>query len=101
MVLFFEVILVGGMGLSMVHHYIFLYLDHMGASPKMMGLALTIATISEYLSCFFRSLTQELESSGVYPVWVGNDRFAFGGLFGSNHARVSPGNSIIAWPDLC
>jgi len=52
-ILFFGVMLVGGLGLSSVHHYLFLYLDHLGASPKMMGFALTIATISELGVMFF------------------------------------------------
>jgi len=51
--LFFFVMLIGGMGLAMIHHYLFLYLSHLGASSVMMGSALTIATISELFIMYF------------------------------------------------
>jgi predicted MFS family arabinose efflux permease len=46
-ILFFAITLVGGMGLAMIHHYLFMFLSHLGANSITMGLALTIATISE------------------------------------------------------
>lgn len=52
-ILFFTVMLVGGMGLAMIHHYLFLYLDRLGASPIIMGTALTIATLSELLVMYY------------------------------------------------
>ena len=52
-ILFFAVILMGGMGLAMIHHYLFLYLSHLGANTVTMGLALTIATVSELVIMFF------------------------------------------------
>jgi predicted MFS family arabinose efflux permease len=52
-ILFFIVILIGGMGLAMIHHYLFLYLDSLGADTIIMGLALTIATISELFIMYF------------------------------------------------
>jgi PPP family 3-phenylpropionic acid transporter len=52
-IIFFGVALGGGMGLSMIHHYLFLFLDSLGASNVMMGWALTFATISELVILFF------------------------------------------------
>jgi PPP family 3-phenylpropionic acid transporter len=52
-VIFFSVILVGGMGLAFIHHYLFLYLSHLGASPVVMGSALTVATTSELVVMYF------------------------------------------------
>ena len=52
-VVFFGVMLVGGMGLASVHHYLYLYLDHLGASTVTMGYSLSIATVSEVLVMFF------------------------------------------------
>lgn len=51
--LFFGVMLVGGMGLATVHHYLYLYLNHLGASTVTMGYSLSIATVSEVLVMFF------------------------------------------------
>jgi PPP family 3-phenylpropionic acid transporter len=50
---FFGVALGGGVGLSMIHHYLFLFLDELGASSLMMGWSLTIATVSELFVMFF------------------------------------------------
>ena len=52
-ILFFGVILVGGMGLAMIHHYLFLFLSHLGANPITMGMALTIATFSELFIMYY------------------------------------------------
>jgi PPP family 3-phenylpropionic acid transporter len=52
-ILFFGVILVGGMGLAMIHHYLFLFLSHLGAKPITMGMALTIATFSELFIMYY------------------------------------------------
>ncbi len=52
-VFFFIIILIGGMGLAVVHHYLFLYLSGLGASPVMMGWALTIATVSELVVMYY------------------------------------------------
>jgi PPP family 3-phenylpropionic acid transporter len=45
---------VGGMTLSVVHNYLFLYLDDIGASSSLMGLSLTVATLGE-LAAFLSS----------------------------------------------
>jgi len=52
-IIFFLVMLVGGMGLSTVHNYLFLYLRHLGAGTVTMGYALTIATLSELVIMYF------------------------------------------------
>ncbi|HBX68899.1 MAG TPA: hypothetical protein DEH25_05820 [Chloroflexi bacterium] len=46
-VIFFGVALGGGIGLAMIHHYLFLYLAGLGASSSVMGWALTVGTLSE------------------------------------------------------
>jgi PPP family 3-phenylpropionic acid transporter len=52
-IIFFGVALGGGIGLSMTHHYLFLYLNELGASSLVMGWSLTIATISELIVMYF------------------------------------------------
>ena len=52
-IIFFGVALGGGMGLSMIHHYLFLFLASIGASSVMMGWALSFATISELFVMYF------------------------------------------------
>jgi PPP family 3-phenylpropionic acid transporter len=50
---FFGVALGGSIGLSMTHHYLFMFLDELGASSLVMGWALTVATVSELGVMFF------------------------------------------------
>lgn len=69
-IVFFGIILIGGMGLAMVHNYLFLYLSHLGASPVMMGSALTIATISELVIMYF--------SDRLLKAWKARGLIAFG-----------------------
>jgi len=65
-ILFFTVILVGGMGLAMVHNYLFLYLDHLGANTITMGMALTIATVSELFIMYYSDrLLKSWKSRGL------------------------------------
>lgn len=45
--LFLLLAFAGGMGMASVHHYLFLYLEGLGASRSLMGLALTCAMVSE------------------------------------------------------
>jgi PPP family 3-phenylpropionic acid transporter len=45
---------VGGMTMSVVHNYLFLYLEDIGASNSLMGLSLTVATLGE-MSIFWFS----------------------------------------------
>ena len=52
--LFLLLVFFGGAGQSGIHNYLFLYMNDLGASKTMMGLSLTIATISE-LPMFFYS----------------------------------------------
>jgi len=44
---------VSGAGLSVIHHYLFLYLEGIGASRSLMGYALTIATVSEMFVFYY------------------------------------------------
>jgi len=51
--LFLAVIFTGGIGLSVVDNYLFLYLNSMHASSIIMGLALTFAVLSEIVVFYF------------------------------------------------
>jgi PPP family 3-phenylpropionic acid transporter len=51
--LFLSVVFTGGASLAIIHSYLFLYLNDLGASAVIMGLALTISTISELLVMFY------------------------------------------------
>jgi len=45
--IFLAIIFIAGIGSSITHNYLFLYLKQLGASTTVMGLALTMATLSE------------------------------------------------------
>jgi PPP family 3-phenylpropionic acid transporter len=71
-ILFFGVMLVGGMGLATVHHYLFLYLSHLGARPVTMGSALTVATVSELLVMYFADrLLKSWKARGLILIGLG------------------------------
>jgi MFS transporter, PPP family, 3-phenylpropionic acid transporter len=52
-VVFLMVVFAGGVGLSAMHNFLFLYMNDLGAGGTRMGLALTIATTSELGFFFF------------------------------------------------
>jgi MFS transporter, PPP family, 3-phenylpropionic acid transporter len=52
-VFFLLVVLIGGTVLSMISSFLFLYLNDMNASSMLMGLSLTVATISELPVLYF------------------------------------------------
>jgi MFS family permease len=49
---FLTVMFIAGMGSALVHNYLFLYMNQIGASETLMGLALTTATLSELIIFF-------------------------------------------------
>jgi PPP family 3-phenylpropionic acid transporter len=51
--LFLGIAFIAGMGLSVVTNYLFLYMNAMGASQSLMGLSLTVATLSEMPVFYF------------------------------------------------
>lgn len=53
LLLFLGTVFVGGAGLGLVSTYLFLFLEELGASKTLMGLSLTMATISELPVLFF------------------------------------------------
>jgi len=69
LVVFLLTVFVAGMGTSLVHSYLFLYLRDMGASETLMGLSLTVATVSE-VPVFFVSgwLIKRLGARGLMMV---------------------------------
>ena len=68
--IFFGVILIGGIGLAMIHHYLFLFLNHLSASPIIMGSSLTVATISELVVMYY--------SDRILKSWKARGLIAFG-----------------------
>lgn len=48
-VLFLLVIFATGIGTGIIHNYLFLYMNRMNAEPVLMGLSLTVSTVSELL----------------------------------------------------
>ena len=46
-ILFLIVVFVAGLGAGILNNYLFLYMNQLGASETLMGLALTVATLSE------------------------------------------------------
>ena len=51
--LFLATILIGAVGLSTVHGFLFLYMKDLGASRSLMGVALAVATLSELVVFFY------------------------------------------------
>ena len=51
--LFLFLALAGGAGQAVIHNFLFLYMNDLGASKTMMGFALTVATLSELPIFFF------------------------------------------------
>ena len=55
LMIFLVTALIASMGSGIVHNYLFLYLSDLGASETLMGLSLTVATLSEMPVFFFSS----------------------------------------------
>ncbi|MFH1568774.1 MAG: major facilitator superfamily domain-containing protein 6 [Gemmatimonadota bacterium] len=66
--LFLFLAFVGGAGLGFVHHFLFLYMEQIGASRTTMGLALTTATLSELV--FFYCADRWVRRYGVRPLFI-------------------------------
>lgn len=56
LMIFLATVLFASMGSGIVHNYLFLYLADLGASETLMGLSLTVATLSEIPVFFFSAL---------------------------------------------
>lgn len=50
---FLVVIFIGGVNLAIIHNYLFLYMNGLGATKTLMGISLTFATFSEVAFFFF------------------------------------------------
>ena len=70
--LFLFLVFVGGAGGTVIHSYLFLYMNDLGASKTMMGVALTIATISELPVLFY--------ADRLLARWSAKGLFVFGTL---------------------
>jgi len=51
--LFLVMVFIGGVGMATVNNYLFLYMESLGASKTLMGLSLTVSTMSEIPAMFF------------------------------------------------
>jgi MFS transporter, PPP family, 3-phenylpropionic acid transporter len=70
--LFLLLVFFGGAGGAVIHNYLFLYMNELGASKTMMGLALTVATLSELPMYFF--------ADRLLARWSAKGLFIFGTL---------------------
>jgi PPP family 3-phenylpropionic acid transporter len=52
-VLFLVMVLIAGVGMATVNNYLFVFMNYLGASKSLMGIALTVSTISEIPAMFF------------------------------------------------
>lgn len=52
-ILFLTMIFLVGMGISIVNNFLFLYMDHLNTGRTVMGLALTLGTVSEMVIFFY------------------------------------------------
>jgi MFS transporter, PPP family, 3-phenylpropionic acid transporter len=52
-IVFLLIVFIAGSGNAAISAYLFVYLQDIGASPTLMGLAITIATIAEFPALFF------------------------------------------------
>jgi MFS family permease len=68
--LFLFLVFVGGAGQAGIHNFLFLYMNGLGASKTIMGLALTVATISELPMFFF--------ADRLLARWSAKGLFVFG-----------------------
>jgi len=68
--LFLFLVFVGGSGQSVIHNFLFLYMNELGASKTMMGFALTVATISELPMFFY--------ADRLMARWSAKGLFVFG-----------------------
>jgi len=53
LVLLLGTVLMGGMGLSLINNFLFLYMQRLGADNSLMGVALTVGTVSELPVMFY------------------------------------------------
>jgi PPP family 3-phenylpropionic acid transporter len=51
--LFLVMVFIGGVGMATINNYLFIYMEGLGASKSLMGLALMVATASEIPALFF------------------------------------------------
>ncbi len=51
--LFLVMVFIAGVGIATINYYLFVYMQSLGASNTLMGLALTVSTISEIPAMFF------------------------------------------------
>ena len=68
--LFLFLVFAGGAGQAVIHNFLFLYMNNLGASKTIMGLSLTVATISELPIFFF--------SDKLLARWSAKHLFIFG-----------------------
>ena len=65
-VMFLLIVFLGGMTLSIISNFLFLYLNDMNASETLMGLTLAVATISEFPVLFYSDqLLRRWRASGL------------------------------------
>lgn len=69
---FLGVVMMGGIGLAAVNNYLFLLMNDLGASETLMGISLTVSTLSEIPVMFFgHRLLKRMGSSGLMALSLG------------------------------
>jgi PPP family 3-phenylpropionic acid transporter len=64
--LFLALVFVGGLGLASINSFLSLYMEQLGASKGLIGLALTISTISEFPVMYFGNrIMRRMGTSGI------------------------------------
>lgn len=64
--LFLVMVFIGGVGMSTINNYLFIYMEDLGASKSLMGVALMVSTASEIPALFFgNQLLRRFGSRGL------------------------------------
>lgn len=69
---FLGVVMIAGVGLAAVNNYLFLLMNELGASETLMGISLTVSTLSEIPVMFFGNrLLKRMGSTGLIALSMG------------------------------
>ncbi len=100
--LFLVMVFIAGLGLSTVNNYLFVFMNYLGASKSLMGIALTVSTISEIPAMFFSDrLLRRFGAQRHAGHCHDRHRFAFDLLFVNCTTRDDTGDPTAPRPDLC
>jgi len=95
-----SLVFISGIGLATVNSYLFLYMEHLKISRTLMGVALTVSTISEVPVMFFGDrLLRRFQARGLLALAMG--RSVCGWCYTRLRARPGhPAHPVAARPDV-